>query len=164
MLLFSCYEKYIYGCYLVFRSYMLLLFFDRSYLITLSIWYIQTDTKKISAVSIFFETMPYRLDESTGFIDYDQVANIPFLLTFLYVHFPFCFTLNCLVLAYILFSLWIGNSFMHMMLIIIYRKLECSLFGEHIAHLDQCNIWSSGLYDVWLNPLFLVWILIGLVD
>ncbi|XP_024526846.1 serine hydroxymethyltransferase 1, mitochondrial isoform X2 [Selaginella moellendorffii] len=33
----------------------------------------QTDTKKISAVSIFFETMPYRLDESTGFIDYDQL-------------------------------------------------------------------------------------------
>lgn len=35
----------------------------------------QTDTKKISAVSIFFETMPYRLDESTGYIDYDQVLN-----------------------------------------------------------------------------------------
>ncbi|WRX29985.1 Serine hydroxymethyltransferase-like domain - like 5 [Theobroma cacao] len=33
----------------------------------------QTDTKKISAVSIFFETMPYRLNESTGFIDYDQL-------------------------------------------------------------------------------------------
>ena len=33
----------------------------------------QTDTKKISAVSIFFETMPYRLDESTGLIDYDQI-------------------------------------------------------------------------------------------
>ncbi|KAK8572422.1 hypothetical protein V6N12_028475 [Hibiscus sabdariffa] len=32
----------------------------------------QTDTKKISAVSIFFETMPYRLNESTGYIDYDQ--------------------------------------------------------------------------------------------
>lgn len=36
--------------------------------------FVQTDTKKISAVSIFFETMPYRLDESTGYIDYDQVA------------------------------------------------------------------------------------------
>lgn len=35
---------------------------------------LQTDTKKISAVSIFFETMPYRLDESTGYIDYDQVS------------------------------------------------------------------------------------------
>jgi len=31
----------------------------------------QTDTKKISAVSIFFESMPYRLDESTGLIDYE---------------------------------------------------------------------------------------------
>ncbi|KAL2488762.1 Serine hydroxymethyltransferase 2 [Forsythia ovata] len=28
----------------------------------------QTDTKKISDVSIFFETMPYKLDESTGYI------------------------------------------------------------------------------------------------
>lgn len=35
----------------------------------------QTDTKKISAVSIFFETMPYRLNESTGYIDYDQVCS-----------------------------------------------------------------------------------------
>ncbi|KAL0381466.1 UNVERIFIED_CONTAM: Serine hydroxymethyltransferase, mitochondrial [Sesamum angustifolium] len=35
----------------------------------------QTDTKKISAVSIFFETMPYRLNESTGYIDYDQVCD-----------------------------------------------------------------------------------------
>ncbi|KAH7279904.1 hypothetical protein KP509_37G043000 [Ceratopteris richardii] len=33
----------------------------------------QTDTKKISAVSIFFETMPYRLNEATGYIDYDQM-------------------------------------------------------------------------------------------
>ncbi|KAG0475155.1 hypothetical protein HPP92_014841, partial [Vanilla planifolia] len=33
----------------------------------------QTDTKKISAVSIFFETMPYRLNEVTGYIDYDQL-------------------------------------------------------------------------------------------
>ncbi|KAL2471450.1 Serine hydroxymethyltransferase 2 [Abeliophyllum distichum] len=33
----------------------------------------QTDTNKISDVSIFFETMRYRLDESTGYIDYDQL-------------------------------------------------------------------------------------------
>lgn len=41
-------------------------------------FFLQTDTKKISAVSIFFETMPYRLNESTGYIDYDQV--LPILL------------------------------------------------------------------------------------
>ena len=34
---------------------------------------LQTDTKKISATLIFFETMPYRLDEGTVLIDYDQV-------------------------------------------------------------------------------------------
>ncbi|KAJ7943788.1 Serine hydroxymethyltransferase [Quillaja saponaria] len=33
----------------------------------------QTDTKKISAVSIFFETMPYRLNESTGYTDYEKL-------------------------------------------------------------------------------------------
>lgn len=33
----------------------------------------QTDTKKISAVSIFFETFPYRLNEATGLIDYDRM-------------------------------------------------------------------------------------------
>lgn len=33
----------------------------------------QTDTKKISAVSVFFETFPYRLDEKTGLIDYDKM-------------------------------------------------------------------------------------------
>lgn len=33
----------------------------------------QTDTKKISAVSAYFETMPYRLNESTGIIDYEQL-------------------------------------------------------------------------------------------
>lgn len=33
----------------------------------------QTDTKKISSVSVFFETFPYRLNESTGLIDYDRM-------------------------------------------------------------------------------------------
>ena len=36
----------------------------------------QTDSKKISAVSIFFESMPYRLDESTGLIDYDACQTL----------------------------------------------------------------------------------------
>lgn len=33
----------------------------------------QTPTKKISAISKYFETLPYRLDESTGLIDYDAL-------------------------------------------------------------------------------------------
>jgi len=33
----------------------------------------QTDTKKISMVSKYFESVPYRLDESTGLINYDEV-------------------------------------------------------------------------------------------
>lgn len=33
----------------------------------------QTATKKISMVSRYFESMPYRLDESTGQIDYDEM-------------------------------------------------------------------------------------------
>merc|ERR1719510_1707110 len=32
----------------------------------------QTDTKKISMVSKYFESIPYRLDEDTGLIDYDE--------------------------------------------------------------------------------------------
>lgn len=32
-----------------------------------------TDKKRVSATSLFFESMPYRLDESTGIIDYDKM-------------------------------------------------------------------------------------------
>lgn len=32
----------------------------------------QTDTRKVSAVSLFFESFPYRVDETTGLIDYDK--------------------------------------------------------------------------------------------
>lgn len=33
-----------------------------------------TPTKKISATSIFFESMPYKVDPKTGLIDYDKLA------------------------------------------------------------------------------------------
>jgi glycine hydroxymethyltransferase len=36
----------------------------------------QTPTKKISAVSKFFETLPYRLNEKTGLIDYDKMEEL----------------------------------------------------------------------------------------
>lgn len=36
----------------------------------------QTPTKKISMISKYFETLPYRLDESTGLIDYDKLKDL----------------------------------------------------------------------------------------
>jgi glycine hydroxymethyltransferase len=33
----------------------------------------QTEKRKVSAVSIFFESFPYRVDETTGIIDYDMM-------------------------------------------------------------------------------------------
>ncbi len=36
----------------------------------------QTATKKISATSKYFETLPYRLDEATGLIDYDKLQDL----------------------------------------------------------------------------------------
>ncbi|RDW56458.1 serine hydroxymethyltransferase-2 [Coleophoma cylindrospora] len=36
----------------------------------------QTPTKKISAISKYFETLPYRLDESTGLIDYSKLEEV----------------------------------------------------------------------------------------
>ncbi|PKS07430.1 hypothetical protein jhhlp_006033 [Lomentospora prolificans] len=36
----------------------------------------QTPTKKISFISKYFETLPYRLDEKTGYINYDQLEEL----------------------------------------------------------------------------------------
>ncbi|SPO07138.1 probable glycine hydroxymethyltransferase [Cephalotrichum gorgonifer] len=36
----------------------------------------QTPTKKISFVSKYFETLPYQLDEKTGYINYDQLEEL----------------------------------------------------------------------------------------
>ncbi|KAL8866741.1 MAG: hypothetical protein Q9174_006111, partial [Haloplaca sp. 1 TL-2023] len=39
----------------------------------------QTPTKKISAISKYFETLPYRLNESTGLIDYNKLEELAML-------------------------------------------------------------------------------------
>ena len=39
----------------------------------------QTPTKKISAISKYFETLPYRLDEATGYIDYQKMEELAML-------------------------------------------------------------------------------------
>lgn len=39
----------------------------------------QTPTKKISAISKYFETLPYRLNESTGLIDYQKLEELAML-------------------------------------------------------------------------------------
>ncbi|KAK5115553.1 hypothetical protein LTR62_001212 [Meristemomyces frigidus] len=39
----------------------------------------QTPTKKISAISKYFETLPYRLDENTGLIDYEKLEELAML-------------------------------------------------------------------------------------
>lgn len=39
----------------------------------------QTPTKKISAISKYFETLPYRLNPSTGLIDYDNLEELALL-------------------------------------------------------------------------------------
>ncbi|KAI8799655.1 serine hydroxymethyltransferase [Cladochytrium replicatum] len=36
----------------------------------------QTDTKKISAVSTYFETMPYRVNEETGIVDFEKLQTL----------------------------------------------------------------------------------------
>lgn len=39
----------------------------------------QTETKKVSAVSSYFEVLPYRLNEKTGLIDYDKLEELAHL-------------------------------------------------------------------------------------
>jgi hypothetical protein len=37
---------------------------------------LQIPGKKISAVSVYFETLPYRLDPATGYINYEKMEEL----------------------------------------------------------------------------------------
>jgi len=55
----------------------------------------QTQTRKISATSIFFESMPYKVDPETGLIDYDELArNVKLFLPKLIVAGVSCYSRN----------------------------------------------------------------------
>ena len=109
----------------------------------------QTDTKNISAVSIFFETMPYRLDESTGYIDYDQVGRqhcISVLWTclfqsktiFLVLSSQYCFCFTCCHLylcqyaSVFSFNVWLQRQVL-CLLTVLFIFLACPRF-KHVLY------------------------------